>query len=131
MDTTDILSKAWEVTDEIKMTPEYREFREAEKAIMTVPECQLLVASFERANLAFSSTYVYGKSHPDFAKTKEALVNARAILFQRPEYIHYLETKQRLDNLLKTVTDAINGLISPLDLNRTHTCKKGTPHGKT
>ena len=131
MEMTDILIKAWEVSDEIKTTPEYRQFRDSEAALTAVPACQTLLANYENAKRAFQAISQNGTAHPNYVSLKDALINTRTVLFQREEYIHYLEAKRRLDDLLNNVTEAINDLIRPLDLNKAHACKKGPLHGKT
>lgn len=131
MDMTEILIKAWEVSDELKTTPEYMHFREAEALLHTVPTCKLLLTKYETAKTAFQETSQYGTSHPSYGSVKETLISTRTALFERVEYQNYLETKRRLDDLLNSVTEAINDLIRPLNLNQAHACKKGPLHGKT
>ncbi len=85
---TDIVMKAYDVADEIKAQPNFKEMVRLNKLIDRLyPE---EIKAFEKAKETYEEVMSTGGSyHPDFKKVTQALSQAKQTLYDKPEVKAY------------------------------------------
>ncbi len=103
MERTELALEAWRTVDEIKRSPIYREFTEAERALLGPSGPAAELARFAAAKDAYEPVLRFGKHHPDFKRLAAELAAAKTALLSTPEHRRYAAAQ-----------DAINAVLDPI-----------------
>lgn len=121
MDQQTILSKVWDLVDEIKTTDEYLLLAQKTNQL-TSGGSKDLYHTYTTTRVKYFEVLAIGTFHPDFKTTQIAFQTAKIALFQTEEYRQYLEAKEAYTLLLKTITTAINQKFAGLTIEKTKSC---------
>lgn len=125
MDRQEILNQAWATVDEIRSSPAFREFREAETALLEDPVLAPLVSEFNLAKDALEPLRAEGVRHPGWKAASARLSAAKDALFFRPEYRRYLAAKASLDAELDALSRELQSVLDEVSFAGKRTCQKG------
>ncbi|CCV63824.1 hypothetical protein BN85402470 [Alteracholeplasma palmae J233] len=108
---TEYLMKAYDISDEIKNSDNYKKLIEALKIIEV--KYQPLVDDF---NLAKEKYYTVlsegGKYHPDYLETVKKLGFAKKALYEKQEVTDYFKLEQEIQKTLNEFTIQITEIVS-------------------
>lgn len=121
MDQQTILSKVWDLVDEIKTTDEYL-LLEQKTNQLTSGGSKDLYHTYITTRTKYFEVLAIGRFHPDFKTTQKAFQAAKMALFQTEEYRQYLQAKEAYTQLLQTITTTINQKFAGLTVEKTKSC---------
>jgi cell fate (sporulation/competence/biofilm development) regulator YlbF (YheA/YmcA/DUF963 family) len=130
MERSELMSLAYEASDELNQTEMVRAYESASKAL-DAEHLQPLIEAFNQAKSRFEDASKYGKHHPDFKQASAVLMIAKSALYQTPEYKAFQTAQATLNLYLGEVSRKLTQMLaSTLVSSDKNICQKGSHHGQ-
>lgn len=108
---TKIINTTYDLADQIKESELYQEMKNLDKIIKTKYENEL--KEYQRTFILFDEVFsTGGVYHPDFNKVNKEYKRAKQTLFTKEEVRKYFLCEQKLNKMLKEVSDEIKNTVS-------------------
>lgn len=124
MERTEIALEAWRTVDEIKASPVYREFAEAEQALLGPSGPTAEIARFTAAKAAYEPTLRFGKHHPDFKRVAAELAAAKTALYTTVEHRRYAAAVDALNAILDPIAESLRSILDDCRVGTKTHCGK-------
>jgi cell fate (sporulation/competence/biofilm development) regulator YlbF (YheA/YmcA/DUF963 family) len=125
MERMDLMTLAYEVSDEIKQSELYSAYILSIKSLEK-DSIQPLITAFNIAKNRYNDIMKYGKHHPNFKESSEQLMKAKTALYQTQEYKSYYQAYENLNRILQDATRKITNLLDDCIVsNEQIACQKG------
>jgi|SRR5690554_4238842 len=108
---TKIINKTYDLADEIKNSELYQEMKKLDKIIKTKYKNEL--QEYQKTFLLFDEVFsTGGVYHPDFKEVSSKYKTAKETLFIKEEVRKYFACEQKLNEVLKEISDEIKNTVS-------------------